>query len=1556
MTQKSVLKVSLLIFVLSLLGGVIFPSREFAEAAQTINKKALGSIDDIVKEIGHGELSIPKKGLLFFRSDYKIDDVNVFATVFSADAQPSTKRKLWENPNATVLHRDWVRMHHYLSPAVSRRLYNGKRALMFHNLAPDGQFKYYFKTLSNTRNVRTTDITPDGLVNLVNISDFGEYTPPAFSNSEENFTPKVFGSGVMAVNGYEREIFVAASGPNYSAKDDKAVRLEFFALSADSEGNMTQEPLTALTHETPCRGELYITSLAVGDFDGDKYNNEVALMINTRTDIYVFVYRLILSNGNLALMSLGDPKGIHVHNTDKWRDDLESQPATDMAAGDFDRDGTSEIAVLYKLTDRRSDLKSNNGWPDGPAFGDICCKIYKWNAEKIAFDTESTIKTYSEVDVGLGLITPTIDMGAGHVTGFIGLRAVAADLDGDGKDEIVTLVLGYFHFKHWNWQTRGLSKFRQSHFYAYPHLAVWKFDKGIKPVHDDAHVRGGGESGQFKYNRGPLYELGKNTPRLLMNQPHLKYVRYFDGRLDVTEGRSPDSIRFMYALDAFSIAAGPFTGTIGKFRTVDDIAVSWFRDDDNAGFDSVTIFKSKVNAEKKFDGFEDGKLVIEDNTKIGLRWRGLVAVDLASEGVELNPPVHLIKKKNRNYVAVLNAIPYHVDTLNEDGTALQYEPRNFTYSDSSNNGNMTVSYGASTTDSKTSTVKEDLSQSIETIFLADPKGDDKKVQDIFGKVKGVTAFASGVTDIGVAIKTATMSQQELMEKGVPQNPIGWLNGALDFITDKVDSIDQRTNAQTTSTIIDKEIIATTHDAILFSEPERHIWRYPVTTRPLPMWLALGSRVDSTPADPYEVSGDRELYITFTMNEHAPLNTLSSINDSKYQPLHEEGNFFSYPPNIGDVEGYNDAGVLADAATWAFSNTAANASIKFMKASSDMQHTEKNVTPSTFTQTVSFFDRLFNGKNATGVKMPASENPKTFSKEYNTSERVGYNLQGSSILTGAFAADHVVKMQPFVAKEGAMTFATAVELSSKNNPKLWDSDSIYRKYPDPSLYLPLKFTLKGDKFEANPNEKAAMGIRGIRFYVPDFAFYSDNRLMKGLKYEIRVPLYNASFKDTGNFIVTLSYTESNDIASVVNKSTNKQTIGTHAVSLGGWNNKKNNNKGTAVFEWTPPMTLTPKQYYFYVEIDPVHRLSEVHEERHMYGSTAINDYGGNNTGFYPFYVFNVDDTEVEVANNRVVTAGSGKTFSAADDEMNLNPLSFEDGDGNNITDMAAFITNHSKDSYVSVTAKFNYSGPEVPYAYFVGYVLTPSGKQKFPNASINTIVDFNDLDANDIDKVFMLEDVALFNGTSEVTFSFSPSEVISEADDIAAVTDAAKFGLITITEEEIKAAEDELYKGEDPTFELDAIPDNIVSSSTSKTYTIKANENVFWLISSVKLNGTSTSEAEEDDRKYLDINLEVVSDDADAYTDYGKTAIITVSSLAGITPKGEYKITVQKSANGGEWTNAEVLTFNTENAEDDGNNKGTNNGVTLSSSSGGCNTGLGILAFFISGFIIFRKKN
>ena len=180
----------------------------------------------------NGELAISKKGLITIRGgnyttsggfDDRVDRgqatgtyYDVFATVFSRDATPSKACKISSYPRSgsfvNDLNNGFFDAPNYFAPAVSRRLYNGKRAFMFHNIANNGELKYYFKTLSNTITSHDNRLTPDERMNYVQVSDFGEYTPEKFSDAAKGFAEQVYGTGVMEVKGYENEIFVVAAG------------------------------------------------------------------------------------------------------------------------------------------------------------------------------------------------------------------------------------------------------------------------------------------------------------------------------------------------------------------------------------------------------------------------------------------------------------------------------------------------------------------------------------------------------------------------------------------------------------------------------------------------------------------------------------------------------------------------------------------------------------------------------------------------------------------------------------------------------------------------------------------------------------------------------------------------------------------------------------------------------------------------------------------------------------------------------------------------------------------------------------------------------------------------------------------------------------------------------------------------------------------------------------------------------------------------------------------------------------------------------------------------
>ena len=249
------------------------------------------------------------------------------------------------------------------------------------------------------------------------------------------------------------------------------------------------------------------------------------------------------------------------------------------------------------------------------------------------------------------------------------------------------------------------------------------------------------------------------------------------------------------------------------------------------------------------------------------------------------------------------------------------------------------------------------------------------------------------------------------------------------------------------------------------------------------------------------------------------------------------------------------------------------------------------------------------------------------------------LEGRGSVPGE-EARHTIHVASSKAREGTLNVTTAVELDMSGRSRLWGSSSRYSKFADPSLLLPNKFRRNGGSFVTNDNNADAMNIRGMRFYVPELDLLSDTEFLAGLTYTIRVPLYNASFKDTGNFAVRLSYAAANDFdIESPHKSMNalKEIQTLRNVSLGGWENAySDNNKGWAEFTWKVPANTKSGNYRFVVQIDPEGKLQEVHESR-LDSAGKIVDAGGNNDGYFDFIITSPEDA---IRKRSLRVSGSG----------------------------------------------------------------------------------------------------------------------------------------------------------------------------------------------------------------------------------------------------------------------------------------------------------------------------
>ena len=420
-------------------------------------------------------------------------------------------------------------------------------------------------------------------------------------------------------------------------------------------------------------------------------------------------------------------------------------------------------------------------------------------------------------------------------------------------------------------------------------------------------------------------------------------------------------------------------------------------------------------------------------------------------------------------------------------------------------------------------------------------------------------------------------------------------------------------------------------------------------------------------------------------------------------------------------------------------------ITFEQSKIDSQTYDETIEKSELNKTVSAIASFFGAKDPDPLP-PYTSHSETFVKKYSSSEMINIDVYGRTTLPGE-AASHTLMAMPYTTKEGAMKVGTAVSLINygyQDSPALWRSNGRYGRFPDPALVLPLKYTMRGANLVA-ANQTSASKVRGLRFYIPALDLDSNNTILGGLQYKIRVPIYNASFVDADDFDVSLSYVSGYDaefdLAHPTRHMNNLKPIQTVTMSLKGWRNGSRLNKGWAEFTWDVPESLYKGDgsYYFYIQIDPSHRMTEVHESR--VSNDVIVDVGGNNEGYFRFNFYSpssINSRQTAQANGTFKAAahsGNGTIFQtayrsgksnggfktsetvyAAADTVNINSKLLDEEDiyrlgdrarGNNIEvlellGLVEYIASTSSRDYVPLMCEITYNGNEsYPEAYFYG---------------------------------------------------------------------------------------------------------------------------------------------------------------------------------------------------------------------------------------------------------------
>ena len=923
---------------------------------------------------------------------------------------------------------------------------------------------------------------------------------------------------------------------------------------------------TKVMIERDLKQEYSPASIAVGDFTGSGTTNDIALVTADNEGIYLSIYSLKNNNGTYSYDTVVKSEKVCSY-TDKMKDGRVTTYAhfatAEALAGDFDGDGKTEIAVVYKddYCDEDEKLERNYAW------GKINVRIYKWNNG--SFRSESANTDYNYIR--------TLD--GPHEAFILGLRAAKADFDGDGKDEIAVLLISEARDVGPTWGGFGSVYIKEN---IYPYLTRWYCDKNsIKPKYDSGSLKGSGiPIGALRTSQNVLFGTSNGT-----------YC--YDGK----DGKGNPLYTYApYVQRTYSIIAGPFTGTMGKIKTVDDIAVSWAGNSDrelnqhyeNGAYQHVYLFKNNLN-NNNFSSFGDAKEIFSSRksiTKIAL-----AAGDFFGEGVELEAPVHLKINGNRNYAAIIQTPPYHVDYIPVPWESDQ-TPKltNFTYSPA-----LKSTYSHKKEGSTGQDIKFDMKTSVETI---EEVGLDSTKTGIFKKVAGF-----------------------ILDKAGGDSKI------LDGLVDKVDLTKSEVDKTSYKTVMTDQMETSTADRVLYYTTGVHVWRYPIKN-PAPSWLfkKLQEGTNST-------SGNK--FLTFTIADEPVFNSSAGFQDNSYQPLHEEGNLFSYPTSVAQIEGYaNKQKILTGQSSITYSPGSHTQTINVTSEASKSTTEGKTVKFGTISNIISTV-KILSGKSTTNSAASERGNTSTFTKSYSTTDTLTAafpNPQGD-YANVTFTTD----LQAYADEAGILTLGFAVK-DFNSTARLW-RDSIYRQKADPALYLPNRYLVQGDKVTARTDEYIATRIRGIRFYVPDTGSYTSPVLYANGKYRIDVPIYNASFVAPSVPVeVALSYRDKGK--------TEKTLIAKKSVTIGGWEAGKDSNKAMLQFDFTAPEKTNPGQKELIVEIDPDNKIDEIHE------NWSAKVPGGNNNGYFDFSVVSVTG----------LNAGSNGNLKSSDFEITIDGRS-----------MAEFIT-------------------------------------------------------------------------------------------------------------------------------------------------------------------------------------------------------------------------------------------------------------------------------------------
>ncbi|NLL35958.1 MAG: SYNERG-CTERM sorting domain-containing protein [Fretibacterium sp.] len=993
-------------------------------------------------------------------------------------------------------------------------------------------------------------------------------------------------------------------------------------------------------------GREYITDSASGLFPNGKEGNE----------IFVIAY----------LTAEGDPwsnkrpgarqnYGLHLAFVEPWRSDplhgtpirtLRAgenafYPSVRVVAGDFDNDGQSnEFAVIHTFG------------------GGYRLEIFRASgASGKRPDYENMKPIYSE------------NIGLRWSKYHEGCDIVAGDFNGDGKTELAAVY--------------SVGKEKDKNWYYYPAVKTYSWNgKGFSGIEttmiNDEQMLGGtkGQSSLYgiRAEAGDLDGDGKDELVLLYmwsktsgyiqvavwgTDRNLKPAQKFwqkTGLALAAKGKDEEirgECSFLHR--SVSLALVPLereTTEQGGSRRKVFISVS--QGDDTKKQEATlgsstpyfagdrTWYMSSVFSGGKLTGFSEyAKKYAEGGAG---RATALLPGDFYNESILLGEPTHLKFEAERCYVAEIQTPPYHVDYVQ-----LPFEV-NKVMPDKKSVQNL------SWTGSSVKYVKSETLGSGKDISF------------------GMTNAAEWGVKAGPNVKRYKLAKGKL-----PGDYNGMVKKAQDNVSTNLDKVS--TTIETSTNGSDNLILYTAH---------RHVWRYPILSETPP-------ELESPLGEGEELNGDK--FITFSLCDSPELvhgNGGPSAQFDDYQPIHEEGNLFSYPTKVVNTPHHKELQKELSGVHRSKTGSYSKLTLAFSKLSTDKKtntSVSKKQWNGTIPPTLGLPSIIKTGLWGTTEYSNELTNTETFTKTYELDEKFTVELQEPKLGFSPGYIAHFIEAKCYADVAGVMKVAFGVDLyDPQQNAWVWrtkrDKDNLYANKPDPALVLPARYDRSIEYtpvplmvWGANKDWISATQLRGIRFWDKDDLRWTKAGLVRGRGYEIQIPLYNASFVDAGDVAVEMRLRKEHE-------KTDLRTLDKTTVRLRGWTQGTEDNKATATFVWEIPSDFAPGNYDLHFVVDPKNSIDELHEEWDY-----EKDPGGNNVGRYPIAVLAEEPKPVM----RAASAGlSVRSFRAAategDFRMTFHPLR-EDDERSNLTlqDFRTELKNQTEDFRAYATLR--YSGTE-----------------------------------------------------------------------------------------------------------------------------------------------------------------------------------------------------------------------------------------------------------------------